>query len=212
MLLMPNGFDAAIFRPDPVSRGQVRAELGLTDDHTAVIRVARDDPNKDLPTFLAAVKIAAPRQPHARFFLVGQGMDPGNPALAECLEPPLKGVVRLLGRRDDVPRLLTGMDLFVQSSVSEGLPGALGEAMAARLVCVATRVGDSREMLGDAGFLVEPGQPLALAEAMIDALALPEEERIRRGIETRVRIQDGYSLRAMVQAHAELYQKVLGRG
>ncbi len=208
--VIPNGFDTTVFRPDPQARVQTRAELGLEPQHLAVIRVARHDPNKDLETFLAAAREAALRQPCLRFILVGQGMSPENPALAPCQEPPLRGLVQLLGRREDLPRLLAGMDLYLQSSKSEGLPGALGEAMSAGLCCVATDVGDSALMLGEAGFLAPPGQPFALAQALLSALALPADQRLALGLRARRNIVDNYGLEALVQAQALLFDQALG--
>ncbi len=209
--LIPNGFDTEIFRPDPLARAAARAELGLTDGHPLIGHVARLDPNKDHATFVAAARLLASRRPQARFLFIGQGTEEGGPALAACAEPPLAGRCFRLGRREDVPRWLAALDVFAQSSASEGLPNALGEAMSAGLMCVATEAGDSAALLGDAGWLTPVRQPYALAEALERALALTPAERAAMGARARLRIKEGYSLAAAHQAWWELYQEVLGR-
>jgi glycosyltransferase involved in cell wall biosynthesis len=211
MRLIPNGFDTALFRPDASARATARAELGLNDEQVLIGQVARVDPNKDHATFIAAARLLAERAPQARFLFLGQGTEPGSPALAACEEPPLAGRCHRLGRREDVPRWLNALDVFAQSSASEGLPNALGEAMSVGLMCVATQAGDSALLLGQTGLLAPIRQPAALAEALAQALALDPAQRAQIGAAARQRITQGYSLAAAHQAWWELYQEVLGR-
>lgn len=211
MLVIANGVDVELYRPDPGARAARRAELGLAADDLLVGHVARLDPAKDHAGFLDAARILAGRLNNARFVLMGLGVEPGNPALAGCAVPPLVGRCHLLGPRDDVPAWLAAMDVFAQSSVSEGLPNALAEAMSAGVACAATAVGDSAELLGACGRLAPPGQPFALAEAMEALLRLPAEARTELGARARARIVERYSLAAMAAAYAGLYRELSGR-
>jgi glycosyltransferase involved in cell wall biosynthesis len=210
MRLIPNGFDTALFSPDAEARAAARAELGLGDGQVLIGHVARVDPNKDHATFLAAARLLAGRAPAARFLFIGQGTEPGSPTLAACDEPPLAGRCFRLGRREDVPRWLAALDVFAQSSCSEGLPNALGEAMSAGVTCVATQAGDSAALLGEAGFSVPARQPQALAGALVQALDLGPAGRARMGAAARQRIEQGYSLAAAHQAWWDLYAQCLG--
>ena len=209
--LIANGFDLERFAPDPAQGARRRAELGWGPDDLVVGHVARLDPAKDHAGFLAAARLLAGRLPAARFLLIGQGVQPDNPGFAACQEPPLAGRCHLLGRREDVPAWLTAMDVFAQSSLSEGLPNALGEALASGLPAAATDAGDSRQLVGPAGRLVPPGQPFALAQALEELLRLPAAERQALGRLGRQRLAQNYSLEAMAAAHLKLYGEIRAR-
>jgi glycosyltransferase involved in cell wall biosynthesis len=208
--LIPNGFDLARFAPDAQEGARRRAELGWGPEALVVGHVARLDPAKDHAGFIDAARMLAGRLPAARFLLIGQGVEAANPALAAALEPPLAGRCALLGRRDDVPAWLTAMDVFAQSSLSEGLPNALGEALCAGLPVAATEAGDTRALVGPAGRVVPVGQPYALAEALEELLQLPAHERQALGRLGRQRMREGYSLEAMAQAYLGLYRQLTG--
>ncbi len=208
--VIPNGFDTDRFRPDPAARAAVRAELGIPEDALVVGRVARLDPAKDYPGLADAARLALKQRPRLFFLLVGQGVEPAAPGLEAWQEPPLAGRSLLLGYRSDVPRLMAAMDLHLSNSLSEGLPNAVGEAMAAGLPNLVTDAGDSRELVGDTGLVVEPGQPYALGAALAELAGRDQEELARRGEAARRRIQEHYSLQAMVRAYAELYLELCG--
>lgn len=210
MRIIPNGFDCDRYRPNPVERALRRAELGLDDDALLVGQVARFDPAKDQAGFLDAARVLAGRLPWARFLLIGKGLSPDNPALAGCAVPPLAGRCHLLGPREDVPAWLNALDLYLQSSLSEGMPNALGEAMASGVPCVATDAGDTRLLLGDCGPVTPPGQPYALAEAALGVLARPARRRAELGLAGRERVQRRYSLEVMARAFAGLYGELSG--
>ena len=86
------------------------------------------------------------------------------------MQMPCSDAIHFLGRRDNIPELLKAMDVFVLSSVAEGVPRVVLEAMAAGVPCIATNVGGVSEILnnGEFGHLIHPRDPDAMAEAMID--------------------------------------------
>ena len=92
-----------------------------------------------------------------------------------------RSIVRRLGLRSDIAALLDAADGFVLSSAWEGMPLAVGEAMAMAKPVVATDVGGVRELVGDAGVLVPAKNPTALAEAMVAMMKRPTEERSAMG-------------------------------
>ena len=114
--------------------------------------------------------------------------------------------VRLLGLRDDIDRVLAAGDLFVQPSLSEGLPLAVLEAMSAGLPIVATRVGGVGEAVvdGETGLLVEPGDApglaLAVRRLLDDPIALASF-----GESARRRARPEFSVDAMAAHYEELY-------
>jgi len=123
----------------------------------------------------------------------------------------LASPVRFLGTRRDLPEIFRALDLFVHPSLWEGLPLALLKAMGAGLPVVATRVSGSQEAIEDGvnGYLVAPGDPEALARAILGLYRHPEVRR-RLGDAARRRVAARYSLEAMLQSLEELYLN-LGR-
>jgi glycosyltransferase involved in cell wall biosynthesis len=206
--IIPNGFDTSRFKPNPDAGAQIRAELNIPKDAIVVGRVARLDAAKDYPGLAVAAQRALRKQPRFFFLLIGQGVDSNHPQMKPWQEPALAQRSLLLGYREDVPRLLNGMDLHVSNSLSEGLPNALGEAMASGVVSVVTDVGDSREMIGDTGCVVSPAQPEALGQALLDMADLGPENLRHLGAKARARIEELYSLQTMVKAYCELYAEL----
>lgn len=213
LTVIPNGFDTAVFRPDAAARAAVRAELRLPPEAKLVGLVARFDPHKDHETFFAAAALLAARDPAVHFLLCGDGVDGTNPAVAEAIR---RGGVaarcRLLGRRDDTPRLNAALDVATLTSVSEGFPNVVGEAMACGVPCVVTRAGDAAALVGETGRVVAPRDPAALADAWAAELAASPDERARRGAAARARIEAAYSLGAVARRYEDLYARVAGGG
>jgi glycosyltransferase involved in cell wall biosynthesis len=149
------------------------------------------------------------RVPGAVLEIAGEG--PEREAVeALRTEHGLTEEVRLVGQVEDAASFLAGVDVFVQPSLSEGLPMALLEAMAARKAVIASAVGSIPEALdeGEAGMLVGPGDPEALADAMEDLATDPARmERYRAAALGRAEAR--YSLTRMVEAYASLYERLL---
>ena len=123
----------------------------------------------------------------------------------------LERYVRLLGQRDDIPELMAAADVFVLSSLWEGLPLVVLEAMASGLPVVSTNVGGVPELVVDneTGFLVPPENPQLLAEAIERMLSLPEHQRLAMGQAGKKRIEENFTLNKMVSAYEDLYLECL---
>ncbi len=110
--------------------------------------MARLDYLKDHSTAIRTIEEVAGRCPHARLILVGEGPEWG--AIESLVrQRDLGGNVRLLGQRGDVPRLMAASDVVLLTSISEGIPLTLIEAMASGLPVVSTRVGGVAEVVAD---------------------------------------------------------------
>lgn len=209
--VLPNGVDTAVFRPDAGARVAVRTALGVAEGAPLVGLVARWDPVKDHASFLAAAATVRAARPDARFVLVGAGVDPANAVLAAAIaRAGLDRACLLLGQRDDVPRLTAALDVAVSSSITEAFPNVLAEALAAGVPCVAADCGDAGAIVGDAGRLVPPRDPAALAAGVLELLAAGAEIRARLGSAGRARVQARFSLEAAVAAHVALYEELTG--
>jgi glycosyltransferase involved in cell wall biosynthesis len=178
-------------------------------DPPVLVAVGRLKPPKDSLTLVRALALLRPGA--GRALIVGDGPDRAE-LEAEIRRLEIGDRVQLLGERRDVLELLADADVFVLSSVSEGLPVSVLEAMAAGLPVVGSRVGGVPELVveGETGLLVEPGDPDKLAAAIDRLLADPELRR-RLGHAGRARAQGRFALESFRRAHVELYSRELAR-
>ena len=119
--------------------------------------------------------------------------------------------VRWLGLRRDMPALLDAADGFVLSSAWEGMPLAVGEAMAMEKPVVATDVGGVRELVGDAGYTVSAKSPEGLAGAMLELMRRTPVARSALGRRARERIVSNFSMNARADEWEILYWTLLER-
>ncbi len=204
--VIPNGIDVQKFCFSDETQKRVRTELGIPVDAQVVGHVARRHPMKDHPAFLrAAVKLAL-RNPTLHFLLSGLGVSFESKTLEHLVPAQVRDRFHLLGERGDVSELMSAMDVFCLSSAwGEGFPNVIGEAMAARVPCVATDVGDSAVVIGDAGVIVPLRDEEALADGIDSLLTMHLNERRALGVKARDRIETNYTLNAIVEQYAVLY-------
>ncbi len=200
VLTIHNGIDPAHFNPALIPPGQLRAELGLGPDVPLVGSIGHLDRQKGLTYLLqAAVHVS-----QAHFVLVGQG--PQRTELEQLAHAlGLGRRCHFSGFRPDVRPLLADLDVFVLSSIMEGLPLALLEAMAMQRPIVATALPGVAEAITSPqmGRLVPPREPVALAEAIT---ALLQERPLAR--QARRRVARCFNARQMVQKYQHLYLEV----
>jgi glycosyltransferase involved in cell wall biosynthesis len=208
--VLPNGFDTKKFSFSEEARKQVRKELSLAPDASVIGIVARYDSIKDYPTFIKAGGELLKRIPNAQFVLVGRDVTLENPALKKlCEETSHPKQFHLLGERTDVAEILSALDIFSLTSISEGFPNVLGEAMAANLPCVVTDCGDVRLILGDTGCVVPIGDIQKLAGEWEKLLKLPADKRRSLGQRARDRVKDELAIERVASRYAAFYSEVL---
>jgi len=187
----------------------LRDELRLPPQSRVVGTVGSLYPVKGHAHLIAAAPHVLAQSPHVIFLIVGRG------GLREELEAQARrlGVApcfRFLGHRDDVTDILSVCDIFALPSLSEGMPLALLEAMAAGVPAVATRVGGVAEVLADrkSGLLVPPGDSQALAKGIITLL---EDRSLARRIGESARevVAGRFSLNEMVRAYRGIYERLI---
>jgi glycosyltransferase involved in cell wall biosynthesis/protein-tyrosine-phosphatase len=149
-------------------RDEVRRELGIAADSPLVGTAGRLTAVKAQDDFLRAARLIATLHPDFRFVIVGEG--PEESALKQLAgDLGIESKVVFTGGRRDVNDLIAAMDIFVLSSLAEGLPMVLLEAMTLGTPAVATAVGGVPELIEHNvnGVLVRPGDPRSLADACI---------------------------------------------
>jgi glycosyltransferase involved in cell wall biosynthesis len=212
-VLIPNGFDSAVFRPDAAARSRLCA-LTRTPEHRPLLgTVARVDPQKDHANLIRAAALVRRQGTDAQLVLIGRGADEANVALNAIIrDSGLVDRVSMLGVRHDVPELLPGLDLLVSPSAwGEAFPNVVGEAMASGVPCVVTDVGDSGWLVADTGEVVPPRSPSALAASLCRLLSLPRDARQQLGEKARARIVEHFALDTAIRHYEDLYVSVSGR-
>lgn len=189
---------------DRTSREAIRRELGIADDRIVIGSVARLDPVKHLQALVEAVELLSGRGTPVSAVIVGDG--PERAALEQQARTRgLEAGVHFTGHRDDARRYLQAMDIYVNSSISEGISLTILEAMAAGLPVVATAVGGTPEIVdGEVGRLVPSRDGSALADA-IAQLSAQAPLRATLGDAARKRVIDRFTIEAMVDRYFELY-------
>lgn len=201
--VISNGIDTHRFHPDPNSRRRIRTEWNIRDDEKLIGHIGRLDPAKDHPTFLRAAVLLAQEARDTRFVCVGDGPPDyreGVKRLAQDLG--MAGRLIWTGSRSDMPDVYNAFDLVTSSSISEGFPNVIGEAMACGVPCVVTDVGDSAMLVGDTGIVVPSGDPRALADGWKIMLKQPNLASL--GSVARERIIAEFSVDKLAELTAEV--------
>ena len=205
---VPNGVDLGRFGVG--SRGGLlRRELGLAEDALLVGSIGRFRPVKDYPTLVSAFAVVRAEAPNAVLVIVGAA----DAEAARDLERlraernlPERSVF-LMERRHDIPGFLSELDVYVNSSIYEGMSNTILEAMACRLPVVATSVGGNPDVVKDGvtGWLVPPRDPASLADRILTCLRDPALAA-SMGAMGRSRIEERHSYDAMIGAYASIYE------
>ncbi len=209
-----NGVEHARFHPDNTfSEGAF--PQGFFDNRPFVIgSVGRMAAVKNYPVlvqaFLSLLEKTSEISRPLRLLIVGDGITKAQ-CMAMLRTAGAEHFAWFPGEREDVPQLMRAMDLFVLPSLGEGISNTILEAMASGLPVIATRVGGNAELVWEeeTGYLVPPGDPVVLAEAMFEyyqneAIAYRHGQRAREIIEQR------FSMRAMTDGYLAVYDQVLG--
>jgi glycosyltransferase involved in cell wall biosynthesis len=205
--VLANGIDIIEFAPSPERRTRIRKEMGVGDEFIW-LTAGRIAPAKDYPSLLRAFVLVRTAVPSACLWIAGESLGAGS-AVIHALAADLGASIRWLGLRRDMPTLLDAADGFVLASAWEGMPLAVGEAMAMEKPVVATDVGGVRELIGETGLIVTAKSSESLAEAMLEMMRKTSDERRKLGMAARERISARFSMDAKIDEWEALYKKVL---
>ena len=213
LLVIPNGFDLDVFRPDPIARAEIRKELGIPADMLVVGMLAKFHPQKDHRNFVRAAGSIRKQRDDIRFVLCGWSMDWNNEELVAWIdEAGIRDRIHLVPRRPDANRVHASFDVACLSSQGgEAMPLTIGEAMDCGVPCAVTDVGDAALLVGDTGRVARPRDPEALAAACLAILSLDGEARRQLGRAARSRISERYSLSRVAAEYAGLHERLAAR-
>ena len=211
VVVVPSGIDAAEHRRDARTRAAVRGELAL-GSRFVWLAAGRLVPAKAYHRLIEAFVEVRRGHPESALLIAGDG--PLELVLRSLVtERGLRASVQLLGRRDDVPALVSAADAYVMSSDWEGLPMALLEAASGSLPTVATNVAGNGDIVvdGETGYLVPPGDPMALARGMQRVMRMTDAERFAVGEAARERVVARFDLAKVVDRWQAIYEAALER-
>ena len=206
---IPTGIDFDRFQPQR-SRAAVRAELGLTDQHYAIVMVGV---LRGVKRHVIGIRAFAKLQaslPHARLLLVGDGPLEAN-CKALVTELGLSSAVTFLGYRSDVADLMIAADAALLTSSSEGVPQAVTQGLGLALPTVATEVGGVPELIihEQTGLLV-PAEDIDAVAAALLRLAHDPALATQLGLAGQLHVQRNFSIESMLDRTETLYGQVLG--
>jgi len=203
---IPTGIDANLFDPDKFNKQVCRSQFNIQDDEIAVgiIAVLRQFKRHDL--FIEMAKKLIKKYPDKRFKFLIAGDGPGKKTISKLiLDCQLSNSVIMLGHVDDVPVLLSALDIFVLSSDSkEGVPQSVMQALFMGKSVVATNSGSTRDLLDSNNFqLVDTNSSFALVKGVSYYLDGDKIEKIESLIEDR------FSLDFMSKRIVDIYNQLL---
>lgn len=208
IVLICNGVDPEELRSD-VNPRQKKKELGIPEERPMILTVGRFAPQKAPGVFIDAAKKVLERRPDTAFVMVGDG-----PLFQKVKEEVERGKLRenlfLFGWRTDVKEIIASCDLYVLSSLWEGLPYTVLEAMALSKPVVATEARGTRDAVQDGvtGFLVGLREAERMAEKILELLSDPQLAR-RMGDKGRERVTQEFTLGVHLEKTAALYERLL---
>lgn len=203
LFYIANGIDTETYVKTKADGLRIRTMLGIPAEASLIGIVARIDPMKDHETFLRAAALLAKRKKNAKFICIGGQTQrfPGYFEKLQRLASKLKIADQIYwaGHQQDIVSWINALDFSCSaSSFGEGFSNAVGEVMACEIPCVVTDVGDSAVIVGDAGRVVPPGEPRALADALLELSSLSPDEKCLLGLRARSRIVEHFSIGRMV--------------
>jgi glycosyltransferase involved in cell wall biosynthesis len=204
-----NGFEIPQVRVGAAEQAEVRSRHGIPTDSFLFAHLARWHPMKDHRILIEAAAACARAQPNSRFFVAGKNVAANVAALLESHSSTVRERFVVRDEIDDPMAILGAADaLVVSSRRAEGFPNVLGEAMVASAACITTRTGESADVVGDAGLVVEPADVEALAQAMI-RLAGDTPMARDLGARGRRRVEQHFDIRKVVAAYETLYRRLI---
>ncbi|MGE4170308.1 MAG: glycosyltransferase family 4 protein [Candidatus Margulisiibacteriota bacterium] len=209
MVVIPNGYDIDQLQPDPNAREAIRTSLGIPKTALVIGGVGRFNPVKDYKNFITACGYVYRNLPQLHVLLVGRNLNTNNTRLMSWIqEQGLGAVVHLVDEQPNVTDFLSAMDVFCFSSISEGFPNVVCEAMITERPCVVTKAGDTQEIIGDTGTVVPPQNSQALGEALLAMCQKSPEERLSIGQRGKQRIANHFSLAIIAKKYHDLYREL----
>jgi glycosyltransferase involved in cell wall biosynthesis len=208
---IPNGFDLSILKPNNTKKIKFKKKVKVNEKIPLIGTVARYDPRKDHANLIKAISILKSKKINFLCVLAGNNINESNTDLISIINKfKVQDRIKLLGQNKNIPELMSGLDIYVQSSSSEGFPNVVAEAMSCKTPCVVTNVGDAALIVGDTGWVVPPKNPPALARSLKIAISNIKFNNWKlRCSQARLRIKKNFDIINMINSYNKVWKNVL---
>lgn len=204
-IYIPNGFDTKRFCYNQELRDQRRYSLGVAKDQILIGMIARNHPIKDYSTFIDAMSLVYQKNMNIKFIAVGRNVDTDKILLSKIRLLGLQDNFILLPEDNDTPSLFNALDVFCLTSLSEGFPNVVGEAMACGLFVVATDVGQTRDIISEFGAIVPVKSPDLIAQSIIEYLQKSEIKKNILRTNSVASIVNRYEITHITQQYSRFF-------
>ncbi len=210
MVVISNGYNFSFFDNQRNSRSKARSKIGYSDGDVVIGTVGRFDPLKDFNNFILAAEKLSNNFAHAKFLMIGRNVDWSNLQLSDWIKSKgLEDKFTLLGEKLDVPFYLSAMDIYCMSSVSEGFPNSVVEAMAMGLPCVVTKAGDVNRIIHDKSFVVPVSDSSALSKALLGLCRMKPKNRQLIGESNSKKVRLEFEINNISKQYETLYKNII---
>jgi len=206
-----NGVDTKKFNPD-IKCERLRKELHIESDEIVIGTIGQLYPDKGQKAFIQSAFIVLEKYPKAKFLIVGKAKkEKYKKQLQELVvKLGLQDKIIFTGKRDDIPQILSILDIFALSTLKEGFARVIIEAMACARPVIATRVGGNSEAVidGRTGFIIPVNSPDILAQKTMELIE-NKDKRKQMGKVGRERVVNNFSLEHYVERIEKTYNEFL---
>lgn len=202
-IVINNGIDTDVYRSSDALRREMRKELSIAEDDLVIGAVGRSHPVKDYRTFFRGVNMLLPRYPQLHVVVAGRGVQIDESTKISATD---RARIHLLGERQDTAKVLSAMDVYALTSLSESFSLSLLEALSTGLCCVASDVIHYHELF-PASLRIFPKQNVdKMVNALDFYLSMSAEERKAIGLHSHGVVRDNYSLNLMQDRYIATWQ------
>lgn len=208
---IPNGYDLSILKINKTQKNTFKKKIKIKKQVPIIGNVARYDPQKDHLNLLKALSLIKQKNINFYCVLVGSNVNRSNIDLISKIKKfRLHNHVKLLGRNDDISRVMNGFDVHIlSSSYGEGFPNVIAESMACGTPCITTDVGDAAFIVGKTGWVVPPKNEVKLSLAIEKALnEIGTTDWVKRSKKARQFIQKKFSINKMLKSYNRVWISV----
>lgn len=208
MIVIPNGFDLSIFYPDEQKRERLRTQLNISSEELVIGHMGRFAPAKNHINFIKACLLLLDKGYHFKVLLGGREVDLDNPEIAELFaNNSYKDSFVFLGQVQDTAIFYNAIDVFCLTSITEGFPNVLGEAMATQKVCLSTDAGDAKIILNDSGYHIPSTDYQDIAKTLEQNVLNVEPLQLETiAKKARLAVEKNYTLDKIVDDFEALYR------